>query len=289
MLASADRGQDLDWVLEKLSAAKKGASKRYTPVPIKTDEEKRKELKDKQPKEIELWKEYKASGWQPDKLDPLLKSFSGLINSRINVYRNRVEVPTTVIEQEHKRWFADALRTYDPKKAALNTHITKRLLKGGRLIEANKNITYIPENVSKNIGVFNAFKAEQREKFGYEPDDKTLHDLALTSGNKKLQSLSIKDIKRLNTDQRKGLIQQGFEADVLHQDKLDPRETEVAQLIVYQLTPQERAVHEYTVGLNGKPKLKAGEIAKKLKMDNSKVSKIRTSIWKKMAPYLEES
>lgn len=287
MLPGTDKDQALEWVLEKLSAAKKPAAKGFSvPKPVQTAEEKRQELKAKQPKEMELWKAYRDSGWHPEKLDPLLKSFSGLINSRINIYKNRVEVPTTVIEQEHKKWFADALRTYDPKKAALNTHITTRLRKAGRLIDSNKNFTYIPENISSKIGTFNYFKSELREKLGHDPDDQTLLDHALTSGNKKLMKLTIKDVRRLNNDQRKGLIQQGHESD-LHTESLSPREQEVAELIVYQLTPQERLVHEYTVGLNGKPKLSPGEIAKKLKMDGSKVSKLRRSAFDKMAPYLE--
>jgi DNA-binding CsgD family transcriptional regulator len=68
---------------------------------------------------------------------------------------------------------------------------------------------------------------------------------------------------------------------------MSSREDEVVHLIYHQLTPQERSVHEYTFGLNGKPRLEPGAIAKKLKMDNSKVSKLRTSIFKKMEPHLE--
>ena len=58
-------------------------------------------------------------------------------------------------------------------------------------------------------------------------------------------------------------------------------------MIHYQLTPQKRLVHEYTFGLFGKPVLKPGQIAKKLKMDGSKVAKLRTSIFNKMKPHLE--
>jgi hypothetical protein len=63
-------------------------------------------------------------------------------------------------------------------------------------------------------------------------------------------------------------------------------DNEVIHLVVPQLSKPELAVHEFTFGLNGKPKLPPGQIAKKLKMDNSKVAKLRTSIWKKMEPHL---
>lgn len=279
MIAVEDRDEALDWVLEKLSAPKKLTAAQVV--------DKREELKAKQPKELELWKDYKSSGFDPSKLNPLIKSFQGLINSRVNLYKNRVEIPVSVIEHVHKVEFVNALQTYDPKRGAqLNTHILNRLRKGGRFIEANKNFAYIPENISKNIGAFNSFKAELTEKLGHEPDDQTLHDEAVKAKHPKLGLVSLKDIKRLNREQRKGLIQTGHESDLLFPGELNPREMEVANLIVFQLTPQERLVHEYTLGLNGKAKLSPGAIAKKMKVDNSKVAKLRTSIWKKMQPYL---
>lgn len=287
MLQVENRGQALEWVLSKLSAARKAPARTFSaPKPVISAEQKKQELKAKQPKEMEMWEAYRDSGWHPQKLDPLLKSFAPLLNSRITLYKNRVEVPVSAIEHEHKKWFVDALKSYDPKKAALNTHITTRLKKAGRWIEANKNFAYIPENVSSKIGVFNAFKSELTEKLGHEPDDQTMHDYALVSGHPKLSTFTLKDIKRLNREQRKGLIQTGHEQDLIRPEELNARELEVAHLITYQLTPQERLVHEYTLGLNGKAKLHPGEIAKKLKMDNSKVAKLRTSIFNKMKPYL---
>lgn len=282
MLAAEDREEALDWVLEKLSAARKAQ-----PVaPLVPD--KKEELKAKQPKELELWKAYKASGFHPAKLNPLIKSFQGLLNERIRHFKNRVEIPVSVIDHVHKVEFVDALKSYDPKRGTqLNTHIFNRLRKAGRFIDANKNFAYIPENISKNIGFFNTFKAELSEKLGYEPDDQTIHDEAVKQRHPRLGLISLKEIKRLNREQRKGFVQKGHESDLLFPDELNPRELEVAHLIVFQLTPEERAVHEYTLGLNGKPKLAPGAIAKKLKMDNSKVSKLRSSAWAKMQPYLE--
>lgn len=285
---TADKAQDLEWVLGKLSAAKKPAVRAFSALkPTLTAEQKKQELKTKQPLEMKLWEDYRASGWHPKKLDPILKSFSGLLNQRINIYRNRVEIPTAAIEHVHKTEFMKGLKDFDPSRGVqLNTYLTNRLKKAGRYIEANKNFAYIPENVSKNIGAFNAFKAELTERLGHEPDDHTIHDEALKANHPRLGILSLKDIKRLNRDQRKGLIQTGYEQDLLHPEELNPREIEVSQLIIHQLTPMERLVHEYTLGLNGKAKLQPGQIAKKLKMDGSKVSKLRRSIWNKMAPYL---
>ena len=280
----ASREQALDWVLDKLAAAK--AKRPVQTFPKVTEEQKKEELKAKRPKEMELWKAYKDSNWHPDHLEPLLKSFSGLIASRVNIFKNRVEVPTSTIEAEHHKWFAKGLKTYDPSKASLATHLTRVMKKAGRWIESNKNFAYIPENVSKNIGAFNAYKSNLAERLGHEPDDKTVHDFAVKEQHPKLGILSLRDIKRLNKDQRKGLIQTGHEQDLFSEADVDPRELEVAHLIIPHLTAEELVVHEYTMGLNGKQALKPGAIAKKLKMDNSKVAKLRTAIWKKMKPHL---
>lgn len=281
-----DTAQALDWVLDKLSAAKKIQA--VGPSSAKTVDEKKKELAAKKPKEFELWQSWKKGGQKPKDLDPLLKSFSNLINSRVSLYKNRVEIPVSTIEHVHKKEFVNALRTYDPTKgAALGTHVMNRLQKAGRYIEQHKNFATIPENISRYIGAFNAVKGEIREKLGgAEPDAQTIHDFVVTSQHPKLGALSLKDIKRLNRDQRRGLIQTGHETDLLNVHELDPRELEVAHLIVHQLTPQERLVHEYTLGLYGKPMLRPGEIAKKLKVDGSKVSKLKKSIFAKMQPYL---
>jgi DNA-directed RNA polymerase specialized sigma subunit len=281
-----DRDQALEWVLEKLSAAKRQPSSPAASTAAQTKQEKQQELRSKQPKELELWQTWKKGGMKQKDLDPLLKSFAPLIFQRVKMFKGRVEVPTSYIEHVHKVEFVNALKTYDPKKAALNTHIMNRLQKAARPINTYKNFAYIPENVSKNIGAFNAFKAELSDRLGHEPDDHTIHDEALKANHPRLGALSLKDVKRLNQEQRAGLIQTSHDADVLVSGALSPRQVEVAHLISFQLTPEERLVHEHTLGLNGKAKLSSGDIAKKLKMDGPKVSKLRTSIWNKMKPYL---
>jgi DNA-binding MarR family transcriptional regulator len=56
-------------------------------------------------------------------------------------------------------------------------------------------------------------------------------------------------------------------------------------LIRYQLTPEELLVYEYTIGAGGKPKLRPGEIATKLGMHPTKVSRLRNSITKKIESF----
>lgn len=281
---TADKTQALEWVLDKLAAAKKIEPPKAPSLP-KVDQAARKAT------DLDLWKTWKDSGKKPEHLDPLLKAFSGMMYDRVNKFKNRVEIPTAAIEHEHKKALIHAFETYDPSKAALGTHVQNRLLKAKRFVDTYQNFARIPDNISRHIGYFNAAKAELADKLGHEPDDQTLHDHILKNPiiiNDRPHVFSMKDISRLNKEQRKGFIsREGSKDEQTGVPNLSSREEEVIRLVHHQLSPQERLVHEYTFGLNGKPALKPGEIAKKLGMDGPKVSKLKKSIREKILFHLE--
>lgn len=287
MFEVADTDGSLSWVLEKMSAAKKKAKGGFVPkVQPKTfaDDLKKKqqELTATRASELELWKTWKKSGEQPKHLDPLLKSLTRVLQKRANeAGKGRVEVPTAAIDFAHKQQAVNALRSYDPAKGVkLTTWVTTNLKKVSRFIHNTQNLTRITEPLAMKIGTFRAVKADLTERLGHEPDDHTMHQSLVPHG------YSMKDIKRLNKEVRKSYVSgQGGLDDVQGALNSSP-DVEVIHLVVPQLSKSELAVHEYTFGLNGKAKLAPGAIAKKLKMDNSKVAKLRTSIWKKMEPHL---
>jgi len=239
-------------------------------------------------KDYELWDKWKKGGEKKKDLDPLLKQFEGQIHSRIGKFKGNVEVPDAAIEMAHKREAVKAFKEYDPTKGPLSPYLGLRLKKAGRFIDARKNVARITEPIYTKIGALNSVKSELREQLGYEPDDQTIHDHVIKTKHPKLSNVSLKDISRINKEQFKDLLVSGDEGSEFGAPNLIPREEEVVRLIVPQLTKEERSVHEYTFGLNGKPELKSGEIAKKIGMENSKVSKLRTSIFNKMKPYLVE-
>jgi DNA-directed RNA polymerase specialized sigma subunit len=63
------------------------------------------------------------------------------------------------------------------------------------------------------------------------------------------------------------------------------RESEVLNMIRPELSPEETLVYEYKTGYGGKPQLKSGEIAKKLGVSPSKVTRITQAIGRKMKRY----
>jgi DNA-directed RNA polymerase specialized sigma subunit len=301
MLGTEERGQALDWVLGKIAAKK--ATAKAAPVfkmeplkPLKpfvstpafgTKPPPQKISADRKKKEVELWSTWDSNGRKPKDLAPLLSTFANMVQMRANEFR-KAEVPTSAVLHQHKKFLVQAFKTWDPKKGgALNTWVQWNLKHARRYVDSNKNVAYIPENISQHIGSYNALKATLTEQLGHTPDANFIHDHILEEGHPNLGKLSLKDIKRLETEQRRGLIQSGHDVDELGgSPHMSSRAEEVMLLIHHDLTDDERAVHEYSFGLNGKAQLKPGSIAKKLKMDNSKVSKLRTSILNKMKKYV---
>lgn len=278
MLGGVEKIEALEWVLGKLSAAP--AVKAPAFPKLVSLQEKQRELTVKRQNELELWQTWKGSNHDPIHLDPLLKSLNPLIESQSGKYKNRVEIPNAAIDFEHKQRVVDALKTYDPEKGKLSSWVGNYLKKGNRFILTHQNLARIPENIAQHIGVFNAARADLKDRLGHEPDAMTLAEET---------GLALKDVKRLAKEQRRALIASGASDDLSPAANFSSREHEVIQLIYHQLSPQERVVHEFTFGLNGRPLMKPGQIAKATGMDGSKVAKLRTAIFNKMKPHLESS
>lgn len=286
MFDIVDTDGSVSWILEKLGAAKAKTKSIPAPKAFLADDAKKKQqdLTVKRANELELWKVWKKGGQKPHHLDPLLKSLNPLIQKRaLDAGKGRIEVPSAAIDFEHKKQVVNALKSYDPKMgASLTTWVTTNLKKASRFIHNTQNLTRITEPLAMKIGTFHAVKADLTERLGHEPDDHSMLEALL----KVKRDWSMKDIKRLNKEVRKSYISGQGGLDDVQAAVVSSPDNEVIHLVVPQLSKPELAVHEYTFGLNGKPQLAPGEIAKKLKMDNSKVAKLRTSIWKKMEPHL---
>lgn len=282
MFEVSDTDGSISWILEKLSAAKKPQKGIPAPKPAVDAAKKQQELNKTRANEFELWQTWKKSGHKKEHLDPLLKSLNPLIQKRaLTAGKGRIEVPSAAIDFEHKKQVVNALKTFDPKRGAtLQTWVTTNLKKASRFIHNTQNLVRITEPLAMKIGTFNAVKSELSDKLGHEPDDHSLHEALIPHG------FSMKDIKRLNKEVRKSFIGSQGGLDDVQAAMLSSPDVEVIHLVVPQLSKQELAVHELTFGLNGKQKLNPGQIAKKLKMDRSKVAKLRTSVWKKMEPHL---
>lgn len=280
--------QDLLWALDKVALAKKTKDGFTAVVPVlpkptkpkKTQEE----MKAIRVTEMDLWKKWKDSGHKPEHLDPLIVSLKPVIEMGIRRYRGQVEIPNAAIDFQHKQLLVKALKNYDPGKGTqLKTYVTLNLKQADRYVKANQNFARIPENISSKIGKFRSAKVALTEQLGHEPD---AHALAHETG------FSLREVKRLETNVRKTLIEQGGgDKDVFSESKItdNARFEEVKLLIYPELTPKEKIVYEHLFGMYGKQQLKStGAIGRKLGWDDSKVSKVKKDIRAKMQKYIPE-
>ena len=235
-------------------------------------------LDDKKLREFQLWETWRLNGQRPQDLQPLLRSFRPMIRSKVNVYKGKVRmIPDSAIESEFQLRFVDALRSYDPSKGTLGTYVYRYLDKAKRFIVENQNVGRIPENRAYKIKLYNQAKADLVEENGSEP---TVPEIAKRLGWKAAEA------ERMDSELRNDLMTQGFEDDPY---ALTPSKSEeVLRLFKYELTGNERAVYEHLTGY-GRPRLTStGAIAKKLKMPDYQVSRLKNAIQKKLKRYIND-
>lgn len=237
------------------------------------------ELKTTQKKEIELWHTWNSGGRKSKDLKPLFESFKPLLQKEANKYRS-VEIPKSTIMAEMRKQFVNAVKSFNPthaKQAQLGSWIQTNLRKSSRFVKTYQNYGKIPESQISKIKEFKAAKEHLFDTLGHEPDTKTLSDHLKWPQRRVIQ---------LQKELREDLPVSGFPGGD-PSEMFSPKELEAIKIIQFdnRLSPDERAVYEYTFGINGRQKLQPGQISKKTNLHPSKVSRIRS----KLKTYIQEA
>ena len=232
-------------------------------------------------KEVEMWHAWKASNEHPDMLRPLQASMKNLIAKSVNKYANLEGIPRPLIESEANNHFIQALRTYDPSKAALSTHVTTMLNRVDRFVKTYQNAGRIQERRSQGWGSYLSARTSLTEEHGRPPTAIELSEKLTTDLNR---SITPKEAARFIREDRKDLVESGLTKDAFV--TLPTSSRLLLRVLPEELNPEENAVFERLFGINGQRQLKAGQIASELNMHPSKVSRIRNSIETKMKAYL---
>jgi hypothetical protein len=228
-------------------------------------------------RDFQLWQDWKASGEDPDKLRPLLRNLRGTIRSNANRWAGHVDIPPAAVHAEFNKSALKALRTYDPDKgAAVSSWVTTNLKKAQRWITANQNPTRVLESRVYSTGLFDTAKASLDDQLGREPTTQELSEYLRWSEP---------EVARMQAEKRRSLTTGAFEAGYDPTTIMPSRESEILNMIRPELTPEELLVYEYKTGYGGKPQLKSNEIAKKLGVSPSTVTRITQAIGRKMEKY----
>lgn len=226
-----------------------------------------------QQEELELWKKWKYNGDQ-EAFEKLLISLRPIIK-KISQPWLKSGLPQSAIEGEVKKNVVESLNAYDPSYGVqLSTFIISRSKKVNRFVYKHQNIGRISEQRITQIGTFNSVKQYMTDKLGKEPSAAQMADEL---------SWSIPEVKRMEREARKDIVSStlAYDPGLVFSD----RDNEILDLLYYELTPEEQTIYEYLLGKNGKPQLKANQIAKQLNTNPAKISRVRAKIAEKYRKY----
>lgn len=233
-------------------------------------------------KEVDMWRSWKESGEDPDKLQPLLQSLNPVIQS--NILRHRApRIHKPVIEAEARTLTVKALRRYNPSRGTMvSTHVQNNLKGLNRFVKKHQNFTRIVETQANRIGDYQRAKGALSEELGREPT-------SLEVSNR--LKLSLKKVERLEKEIRKDSFAALSSDDLVESNPFEkelPVHREVIEMLPYELTLDEQRVFNHLFGRGGLRKdTSTGSIAKKLGWSQSKVSQVKNSISKKYLQYMD--
>lgn len=234
-----------------------------------------------QDKQLQMWEEWKSSGEHPDKLRPLQAQFTPTIFKSINRYQAQPTIPMHLIEAQANNLFIQALRTYNPEKAQLNTHVTNMLNRVDRYVKTYQNAGRIQETRAQSMGSYLSAKLEIQEEMGRAPTAQELSErMTLQMG----KTITPKEAERYMKEERSDVSEAHFSDTSF--TFIPSSSRMVLKLIYEELSPEEKAVFERLHGINGAKKMRAGDVARELNMHPSKISRIRTAIEAKVKKYL---
>lgn len=226
-------------------------------------------------KDMELWSQWMDNGKQPEDTELLLNNFKGLIRSESNRFAGHLNIPPSAVHSQFQTQAMRAFETYDPNRGAkLSTHVKNQMKRGRRFVHTYQNLGRIPEPRIYKITDFKTNQQELEDHLGRPPTSTEMADR---------MKWPVKQVVAMEHELRDEIPASKFPGDIM---SIKPSaDAEVLRLIQYELSPDERAVFEYSTGANGKPMLKPGEISKKLNMPASKVSRLKLSTAKKIEQF----
>lgn len=207
-----------------------------------------------------------------DSMRQLVDHFSNLIYFFANKYKTG-SIPYKLIVLRGKALLVKAADTYNPTKGAkFNTHLTNYLKKLYRFTNDNANIAKIPEQRVRKISNYRMAYATLEERLGRPPTEIELADEL---------SWPVKEVHRLvEEDKRKEILNFGEEYSYGDLGVKSSKMFNIINLVYHDASPEEQYIIEHTTNLVNKKQMSTEELAKKLKLPESKV-KYMLSIIKK--------
>jgi len=199
--------------------------------------------------------------WQKDQTPvgnaAFLKAINPIVEKGVRYYAGNDPLASS----QGKLLALEAAKKYDPSKARLQSHILSHMQGLKRIDRDLHAVVSVPERILHDSAKLREFTQELTDRFGREPtDDEIMDNYGISRARlAKIRSyqpgMSTGQAEAINPEE--GGIASKLPGDTTSEDLwLD---------IVYQdLGTTDKKILEYTLGLNGQPKLSNQEIAAKL-------------------------
>jgi DNA-directed RNA polymerase specialized sigma subunit len=155
-----------------------------------------------------------------------------------------------------------ALETYDPNKAALNTHVYHNLQRLHRFRAERSSALHIPENTRLDGSALQKYVDQYQATHGEEPSDGQISDAL---------DMSMARIRRVRGMGEASGAQMTSEKGDLPGESRSAEQIWI-DYVYHDLGEKDKKIYEWTTGYNGKPVLPKKEIALKLKISPAAVS-----------------
>jgi DNA-directed RNA polymerase specialized sigma subunit len=227
------------------------------------------------PDTVKLEPEYRPhyASWKaaptPASTSRLLKAVNPVVDTGIKAFGGGQDNP--MLRSHAKGLAIAAFKTYDPARAPLKNHLLAHMQGLQRYASRQTRMLSAPDRVVMDKQRVDAGEAELRDVHGRDPSTAELADhISLSKGR-------IAKVRRYRPGFAEGQIdamgvgEEGEAGSGPAVEQGDPTAAKVAYLYD-DLDPINQAIVEHGFGLHGRPKIRTGEIARRLNLSPSAVS-----------------
>lgn len=215
----------------------------------------------------------------PNDFNLVLKSLKPTIEYSLSTYQAKGD---PYIESKAKLITAKAIREFDPEyKVSLPTYVSSQLRKLTRVVRESRSPIKVPERLIYEAAELKEAEQDFMEQHGREPDVQELSDFSKIPIDR-IEYIRKKSIKQVSEGQYfTGESDDGSESKTSVEDVSQEMPNTVREALTYthaNSDHRERKILEWSTGFGGAPILKPADIAKKLNISQSQVSRITAKL-----------
>jgi DNA-directed RNA polymerase specialized sigma subunit len=222
-----------------------------------------------QPEPYSAWK----TDPKPENYNSLIKHLGPTISSAMQSFGNNdLRIRGRILADK-------AIRSYDPQAgASLKSHVYNNLKGLQRIRAERQTATHIPENMRLNRLHISNFEKDYYDKHKIVPSSQTIADHLKLSTKAVDKAKGYGESVERTTDKGDSIVNKERTADEIWTD-----------FIYHDVDDVNKKIMEWSLGYNGSPILRKGEMAKKLGISPAAISSRLDTISRKMERALDDS